>query len=234
MHLRRLVAGIAVAVCAALAISAAAPRVEAAPSKCTIDGIERIVAVGDVHGAYEQFVQILKVAGLIDDRLHWSGGRTHLVQTGDVVDRGPDSRKAIDLLRQLIDEAPKAGGAVHALLGNHEAMRMLGDMRYVNAGEYQAFVTPRSETLRRQYVLQSPDERPVAETPLGLVEMRTAFGRDGEYGKWLRSLDAVMKINGVLFMHGSLSLKTAARSCDDMNEQIRRELGRDLERTRAN
>src|SRR5579872_4474537 len=164
MQIRTALAGAAAAACLGLA-SARPPSAAAAAlgapgaSPCAIDGVERIVAVGDVHGAYEQFVQILKVAGLIDDRLHWSGGRTHLVQTGDVVDRGPDSRKAIDLLRQLIDEAPKAGGAVHALLGNHEAMRMLGDMRYVNAGEYQAFVTPKSEAMRRQYVLQAPDER---------------------------------------------------------------------------
>jgi len=224
----------AAAVVAALAMPAKPPAALAPASRCAIDGVERIVAIGDVHGAYDRFVEILKVAGLIDDRLHWAGGRAHLVQTGDVVDRGPDSRKAIDLLRQLADEAPKAGGAVHPLIGNHEAMRMLGDMRYVNAGEYQAFLTPRSEALRRQYVLQAPEERTMADTPAGLVEMRTAFGRDGEYGKWLRSLDSVMKIDGVLFMHGSLSLKTADRPCDEMNETIRRELGRDIERTRAN
>src|SRR5437867_3209391 len=112
--------------------------------------------------------------------------------------------------------------------------RILGDMRYVVPGEYQAFMTPRSEALRRQYVLQDPDAHTMADTPAGLVEMRTAFGRDGDYGKWLRSLDAVMKINGVLFMHGSLSLKTADRSCEEMNETIRRELGRDIDRTRMN
>jgi len=222
------------AVAAAALATVAAPRAIAAdpPSKCAIDGIERVVAVGDVHGAYDRFVELLQVAGLIDAHLHWAGGRAHLVQTGDVVDRGPDSLKALDLLRRLQGEAPKAGGAVHPLIGNHEAMRLLGDMRYVHPGEYQAFVTPKSEALRRQYVLQDPDARPLSETPLGLVEMRNAFGHSGEYGSWLRSLDAVMKINGVMFMHGSLSLQTAARSCDDMNNVVRRELGRDIDHTR--
>ena len=223
--------------CAAVAATAligAAPRAVAAdkPSKCAIDGVERIVAVGDVHGAYERFVELLKVAGLIDDRLHWTGGHAHLVQTGDVVDRGPDSLKALDLLRRLQGEAEKAGGAVHPLIGNHEAMRLLGDMRYVHPGEYQAFVTPKSEAIRRQYVLQDTDARTLADTPLGLVEMRNAFGHNGDYGNWLRSLDAVIKINGVMFMHGSLSLQTASRSCDDINTVVRRELGRDIERTR--
>ena len=236
MKLTRWLAAGAATAAAAFALAAPNARAVAASAtpKCAIDGVERIVAVGDVHGAYDRFVQILQVAGVVDDRLHWIGGRTHLVQTGDVVDRGPDSRKALDFLRQLQEEAPRAGGAVHALIGNHEAMRMLGDMRYVHPSDYQAFVTPRSEALRRAYVLQSPDEHTLADTPLGLVEMRMAFGRDGEYGKWLRSLDAVVKIDGVLFMHGSLSLKTADRSCDEMNDTIRRELGRDIDRTRMN
>jgi len=42
-----------------------------------------------------------------------------------------------------------------------------------------------------------------------------------------------MKIDGILFMHGSLSLKTAGRSCDEINAIVRRELGSDLDRTRA-
>ena len=56
-------------------------------------GVERVVAIGDVHGDYEQFVAVLRSAGLIDSQESRSGGKTHLVQTGDVLDRGPDSRK---------------------------------------------------------------------------------------------------------------------------------------------
>src|SRR5580765_7638710 len=93
----------------------------AAPS-CQLTGVDRVVAVGDVHGAYDRYVEILRTTGLLDDRLRWTGGRTHLVQLGDVVDRGPDSLKALDLLERLEKDASRAGGAVHALLGNHEVM----------------------------------------------------------------------------------------------------------------
>jgi hypothetical protein len=232
--MRFLTSSLCAAAAAAVLTTAAAKPLAAdkPPAKCAIDGVERIVAIGDVHGAYDRFVEILKATGLIDANLHWSGGSAHLVQTGDVVDRGPDSLPALDLLRRLQGEAAKAGGAVHPLIGNHEAMRLLGDMRYVHPGEYQAFVTPKSEGLRRQYVLQDPDARTLSDTPLGLVEMRNAFGRSGDYGDWVRSLDAVVKIDGVMFMHGSLSLQTASRSCDDMNNVVRRELGKDIDRTR--
>src|SRR5512134_1759108 len=108
-------------------------------SACEFDSVDRVVAVGDVHGAYDQFLEILKAAAVIDRRNRWTGGKTHLVQTGDVLDRGAHSMKVVEFLRRLAREAERAGGKVHALLGNHEAMRMLGDFRYVDRGEYAAF-----------------------------------------------------------------------------------------------
>ena len=107
--------------------------------------------MADAHGAYDRLVAILRAAGLVDGRQRWSGGRAILVQTGDVTDRGADSRRILDLLRRLEGEASRAGGRVHALLGNHEAMRMIGDLRYVSAEEYAAFRTGQSEELRERY-----------------------------------------------------------------------------------
>jgi len=186
-----------------LAGLASAPGASAAEPACEFEGVERIVAIGDVHGAYDRMVAILRAAGLIDRRQRWSGGKAHLVQLGDVVDRGPDSRKALDLLRRLEGQAAKAGGAVHALLGNHEVMRMAGDRRYVVPGEYDAFLTPRSKEVRKFFVRGEKEEDRDAllkETPLGWIEMQAAFGPRGTYGKWLRTRNAVVRINGVLFL----------------------------------
>ena len=122
------------------------------------------------------------MAGVIDQDRHWSGGRTHLVQLGDVVDRGPDSRKALDFLMSLEKEAAAAGGQVHALIGNHEVMRMLSDMRYVTPGEYAAFATPDSAATREEIVNRQPEnirEQLMKELPLGSIEMRRAFLRAG-------------------------------------------------------
>lgn len=194
------------------------------------------MAIGDVHGAYERFVEILKVAGLVDGQLRWIGGAAHLVQTGDVVDRGADSRSALDLLRRLQKDAPRAGGAVHPLLGNHEVARMLGDMRYAVAGEYHAFVGDRSEEIRQNYVRQASSisrEQLLRDTPPGFVELRIAFGRDGDYGKWLRTLDTTVRINDIVFLHGGISPSTAAMSCDEINATVRREIGSDIDKTRS-
>ena len=227
--------GLAGAIAAGGLSAPALPRVAAATPACEIERVERIVAIGDVHGAYDRFVEILRTSGIVDARQRWAGGRAHLVQMGDVVDRGPDSRKALDLLERLQGEARRAGGAVHPLLGNHEVMRMLGDLRYVVPAEYEAFVTSRSERARDDFVNQAQPalrEELLRETPLGFAEMRAAFGRKGRYGEWLRKLDTVVQINGVLFVHGGISPEIAVMSCDALNEAVRRELGEDLENTR--
>jgi hypothetical protein len=189
-----------------------------------------------VHGAYDAFVGILRSAGLIDERLRWTGGKAYLVQTGDVLDRGPDSRKALDLLEKLQGDARKAGGAVHPLIGNHEAMRMLGDLRYVSPGEYGAFATGRSEQIREQFIdSQNKGNRQelLKEFPLGMLEMRVAFGRTGHYGEWIRKLNAVVKVNGIVFVHGGISPAVATMSCDAINTAVRRELTTDIDKVRA-
>ena len=232
--MKRRAIGLGLACAAAVGVStASAPvRIAAAEPACEIERVERIVAVGDVHGAYDRFVEILQAAGILDRRLRWAGGLAHLVQLGDVVDRGPDSRRTLDLIERMQDDARRSGGAVHALLGNHEVMRMMGDLRYVTPGEYEAFVTSRSEDLRSDFLGRvDPLLRGQLpkDMPLGYLEMRVAFGPRGEYGERLRKLDAVVKINGVLFVHGGISPDVAGMSCDVLNTAVRREITTDLE-----
>lgn len=193
-------------------------------------GVDRVVAVGDVHGDAEQLAAVLRSAGLIDAGGAWSGGKAHLVQTGDVLDRGPDSRKAMDLLMRLEEEAKRAGGAVHALIGNHEAMVLYGDYRYLSPGEIASFRDADSEKTREAFFKENKDfdeaqrRRWEAEVPLGLVELRRAFGPDGAYGKWIRGHNAVIRIDGTLFLHGGLSPRYADWTVRRINESVRAEL----------
>jgi hypothetical protein len=234
---------------AAVAISVPA---RAADDICAIEGVARIVAVGDVHGSYDGLVADLRMAGLLDEKEHWSGGRAHLVQVGDFLDRGKDTRRVLDLLMRLPEEAEQAGGAVHVLLGNHEVMNILGDLRYVNPEEYGYFRTLRSEDLRRQYysnALRRAEEAAKQagqkldkgefhnkfydEVPLGFVERTQAFSAEGEYGRFIRNLPVVARINRVVFLHGGLTPKTAALGCAGINSAVHRELNQDFAKTAA-
>jgi len=203
-------------------------------------GVERVVAIGDVHGDFQAFVSLLLDARVIDHKKHWTGGKTHLVQTGDLLDRGADSRKVLDLLMDLEKQAQKAGGRVHVLLGNHEAMNLYGDLRYVSQEEYASFRSNRSQEIRdhvfEQHLkeLETQGKTPadaaeyrekwLGEHPLGWVEHRLAFGPEGKYGRWLRGKNAIIRIDDVLFVHGGISPKYATRSIRQINEQVREEL----------
>lgn len=224
-----------------LFLAALPPRAAAAQDVWT--GIERVVAVGDIHGDHDQLVAVLRSAGLVDEQARWTGGKAHLVQTGDILDRGPDSRKAMDLLMRLEVEARAAGGAVHALIGNHEAMNLYGDLRYVSEGEIDSFRDGNSAKVRDELYLEhqktlketiAPARLPVfdeayrkawdAEHPLGWAEHRRAFGPAGVYGKWIRGHNVVVRIDGTLFLHGGISPKYADWGVRRINEAVRKEL----------
>lgn len=101
-------------------------------SHLTILQRRRAVVVGDVHGELDGLREILRHAGLIDGRDSWAGGGSLLIQTGDVIDRGPHSRESLHLLRTLQLQAPGSGGQVVRLCGNHELMLLQGVYRYAN------------------------------------------------------------------------------------------------------
>ena len=155
------------------------------------DNIERVVAVGDVHGAFPAFVSLLQGIGLIDETLSWTGGSTHLVSLGDFLDRGPESRKTMDLLMRLQDEAVHSGGFVHVLLGNHEVMNLTGDLRYVSSAERAAMAD--------------------------IGGHRAAFAMQGHYGSWLLSLPVMIRINDSIFAHGGFSSLIAGLGIDGAN-----------------
>jgi len=215
----------------ALAAVAGAPAAATAP--------QRIVAVGDLHGDYAAWTQIARAAGVIDSKGHWSGGKTVLVQMGDITDRGPDSLKIVRSLQQLQKEAPRKGGKAIVVLGNHEAMNLIGDDRYTTPGEYAAFADSQSAA-RRDRVYDAnrasleaaaratnPTITPeqvrsawMADHPLGWVEHRLAWGPSGELGKWATANPAIVKIGGTLFVHGGVSAEYAKQPFDAVNRRV--------------
>ena len=208
----------------------------ALPSGSVWTGVDRVVAIGDVHGDYEQFTAVLRSAGLIDGQSNWAGGKTHLVQTGDVVDQGPDSRRIMDLLMKLESQAAAAGGRVHCLIGNHEAMDIYGDLRFVSPAGFAEYSNSDSEKTRNEAYEAynktrtevTPRDQWNRDHPPGLFEHRKAFAPEGTYGKWILSHNTVIRINDTLFSHAGVGPKYAGRSLDDINRKVREELSNPL------
>lgn len=205
----------------------------------TIEQPRRLIAVGDLHGDYDAWLAVAEHAGLVDRKGRWKGKDTVLVQLGDMTDRGPNSLKIIRHLQKLDQTAPRKGGRVIVLLGNHEAMNVTGDLRYVDPGEYAAFATRQSDRLR-DAVWEANRERleaafaaldpPVGaeeakrrwyeSTPPGMLEHRRAWSPGGELGLWAAARPAVVKIGETLFVHGGLSAERSVEPFASINARI--------------
>ena len=197
------------------------------------DDVARIVAVADIHGAYEPMVATLQNAGIIDEDRKWSGTDSHLVIVGDILDRGAGSRDAMDLLIQLEGQAEEAGGRVHVLIGNHEAMNLIGDLRYVAKEEFAAFGADETQEERERwltaYAARKSESGEVTDEvradfnerfPPGFFGHRRAFSADGQYGAWLMQKPVIVVINGTAFVHGGLSPMIADYGLAGVNGQL--------------
>lgn len=223
---------LALLIAALIASLMAAPAFSAAPP-------QRIIAVGDLHGDFSAWQEIARAAGIMDAKGHWGAGKTVLVQMGDVTDREPDSLKIIRSLQQLQKEAPRKGGQVFVILGNHEAMNLLGDNRYTTPGEYAAFVDRQSADRRDRvyeanrarveafYKSQDAASTPeqardkwMAEHPLGWVEHELAWQPSGDLGQWAMHNPAILRIGGTLFAHGGISAEYSKQPIDSINQRV--------------
>ena len=202
------------------------------------DGAPRVVAIADIHGAHDAMAEAMRAAGVVDEQLSWAAGEAHLVIVGDILDRGPDSRRVMDLLMRLEGEAEAAGGKVHVLIGNHEAMNLVGDLRYVSTSEYAAFADEETAEERDRWFQEYVRARaPGGQTPEGLATLfrqkfpagffahRRAFASDGKYGAWLLSKPAIVVVNGTAFVHGGLSPMVEQIGLEGVNGRLIGEMG---------
>jgi hypothetical protein len=151
------------------------------------------------------------------------------------MDRGAGVRTVLDLLMNLEAQAAKAGGRVDVILGNHEAMNLLGDTRDVNPELFRLFTDAQSEArrtrgfaaarrIRGSAITDTDKDAWMAAHPPGFIEYREAFGPNGRYGKWLRSKPVVGRVDGTVFMHAGIDPQWPASSIDEINERARKEI----------
>ncbi|MCB9763439.1 MAG: metallophosphoesterase [Alphaproteobacteria bacterium] len=174
----------------ATAAPASPPPAAEAPKPPTVR-LPRVVAVGDLHADLATTLAVLKLAGLVDDSGAWVGGDAVLVQTGDQTDRGPDSKEVLELLMALTGQAAAAGGRVEVLLGNHEVMNMMGDLRYVNPKDVEDFGSPAARA--------------------------AALSASGELGAWLRERPMTAVVDRVAYVHGGITPRYAQMGVAGIN-----------------
>ncbi len=174
---------------------------------------DRVVAMGDWHGDLDAARRALRLAGAIDEHDHWIGGTLVVVQTGDQLDRGDQEQEILDLLTRLEGEAAAAGGAIHALLGNHELMNVAWDFRYVTDGGWVDFADAG--------IVYDPADSALATLPAEHRARAAAFRPGGTYAVQMANRNVAVIIGRNLFIHGGLLPAHLEYGIDKINTETR-------------
>eukprot|EP00871_Galdieria_phlegrea_P005562 jgi/Galph1/6006/GphlegSOOS_G4685.1 len=186
--------------------------------------VDRIIAVGDVHGDLDAIRKVLRLSRVIGSNGEWTGNRTFLVQLGDILDRGDSEREVLKFLEDLDSQASKQGGRVISLLGNHEVMNVDLDFRYVTPGGFHSFTRKTYEleqgylekTVPRAYqetIKQLPDfmrPRALALRPGGPTTLR-----------YLSKNPVVLVIGDSVFVHAGLNSSHIYFGLEEINTATR-------------
>jgi hypothetical protein len=168
------------------------------PAIIELNTSEDIFAVGDPHGDPVRLLAVLASAGLVHrtpaarGEAQWPGGRSMLVVTGDLIDKGSDSIKVIEHLRTLQGDATAHGGRVIVTMGNHEAEFLADPL-----GE---------KTMEFHDELQAAGIDPVETANCG-----------GDIGKFLCRLPIAARINDWFFSHGG---NTKGKTLEELTAKI--------------
>lgn len=174
-----------------LASSASAPVADVLPMPA------KVAVLSDIEGNLTFLDGALGKLGVSDGAATWTYGDGHLVVVGDAVDRGREVFAVLWRLYALAQQAQRAGGGVHLVLGNHE-----------------------------QYILRGNTTRANLEHIYALQQMggpQQAFAADTVIGQWLRAQPVILQMGDVLFTHGGISRETAdsGLSVQQLNEAMR-------------
>lgn len=175
----------------------------AAPDEIDVSARVPLFVMADTHGEFDIAVQLLQRQRVIDARLRWSFGKGRLAILGDVFDRGPNQTELLWLIYKLEAEAARAGGGVHLALGNHEAMILAGDDRYLHP-KYRQVVS----------VLRASSHAEL-------------WNEQSLLGSWLRTKAAVFRLGPYLCLHGGISRELVDRrlTLAEINKVVRDSLG---------
>jgi len=200
------------------------------PLPSVLPAVRRIIAVGDLHGDWKVTIESLKIAGVINETNEWIGDDTVVVQIGDQIDRCRgyqykcdnknatinDENSDVKILKFFTDlhkQAQKKGGAVYSLLGNHELMNVMGDLRYVSYKGLSEFDEENNNMIK------------------GRKNRRNAFKRGSDLANFMGcTRQSAIIIGSNLFVHAGIVPKLAEKySVKEINNLIRKWLLNKLE-----
>ena len=186
------------------------------------NNVKKIVAIGDLHGDILQLISILLHSKLIIKKVKnkcvssndydiknwkWIGGKTYLVQLGDIFDgggRGNDGSfqdNEVEIYKFLVhlkNLAKKKGGNVVLIMGNHEIMNFKGNYNYV-----QKHTSDKCLTFNNNSFDYKSDK---SKSCIGDRNKLFAIPNGPLSKSMSKYMRGIVRINNNIFCHGGISL----------------------------
>ena len=172
----------------------------------------RVVAIGDIHGDIGALRQAFQLAGATNASGEWIGGTLTIVQMGDLIGRSDDERQVLDFIFDLQRKAARAGGTVHALIGNHEVFGGRLDNQAVGPNPFPAWESVpglRRDDPRLTHLLPHERARGAALMP------------GGPYARQIAAFPVVLKIRDTVFVHGGVVPRWARTAWSASTSEVR-------------
>jgi serine/threonine protein phosphatase 1 len=150
---------------------------------------ERLYAIGDIHGHVRQFADLQD--RLLDDGM--DPARDTVIFLGDYIDRGPESKRVVQMVRECLDQYPHW----KALMGNHEDMLLY--LLQNGADDRDEFDLWWYQGGRETFLSYGGTLGDHADHPHALVSVIGAVHRD-----WFASLPSMYETDRYVFVHGGL------------------------------
>jgi hypothetical protein len=154
-----------------------------------------------------------RLAGATNARGEWIGGNLTIVLMGDLIGRSDDERQVLDFVFDVQRKAAAGGGAVHALIGNHEVFGGRVDNQAVGPNPFPAYEDVPG--LRR-------DDPRLRVLPPRERARGAALMPGGPYAVKIAAFPVVLKLRETVFVHGGVVPRWAAYGVNRINEEVSR------------
>lgn len=138
--------------------------------------------IGDVHGCGDALERLLQKMGYCAGRDSYYHPERKAIFVGDIIDRGPRIRKALHLVRSMVE-----AGAAHMVLGNHEFNAL-------------AYCTPAPPGMGREY-LRSHSPRNARQMTETLEQFADHPEEWANHLDWFQSLPLFLEWSGFRVVH---------------------------------
>ena len=150
--------------------------------------------IGDIHGHAAELEALLTQPGYKEARGHFSHPKGRkVIFLGDYIDRGPEIRRVLQIIRGMID-----AGEAHGILGNHEMNALCFHTKDANGNPYR----PHTKSNIRQH----------SATLQQIANIDKPFW--DETLEWFRCLPLWLNFEGIRAVHACWdTIKMARLSC---------------------